>query len=714
MPTVNEKAKPDRHWLQAAHDAGGSKYLRGIDEAPMDLEAAGENEQKLPLMSGTMYSGGLLNVGMAWPVVLDLADTSVVAQQVPVHREHDRNRIVGHTTQIDLAAKHIKFKGVLSGVGIDAEEVKGTARNGFPWRPSLGSGYRRLEYVDRGQKVTVNGRSFSGPLYVARGATIREMGIVTIAGDDNSNAAIAASHQEREMGPFEKWLEAKGFDPATITDGARKFLEAQYKVEQDAAEKASAGGTINAGHRDSGAGSLDTVELMKSMRREFRGEQLRISQIQAAFGGRFPEEEARAIADENYTAEKAELHVLRAGRPQSPAFSSDSGEEDANVYACAMARANGVREATLEAMFGEQTVDKASGSKWNGFGPQAMMDVVMLKAGFSWSGSRKSIDYLSRHREAELKLKAAGFSQTTLATALTLTARAIAKSTWAALTPKWPAFCGVKSHNDFKAVTHVQINAAGSVQVVGPTGQLPSMSLSHATTSLQLKTFGTRLTTTRQDKINDDIGAFGEIPKVLTRAMSVRVDEEAAKVLLALIAGGSFFTTAKGNALASGGSSAFAHSSLGSAVQLFDDRVDSEGKPYALEADRLFGGTALAEPFLSMYTSDKIVTGSTGKNLDNNIYRGRYQGFTSTFLSNTRLRDQDKKAYSSQSSTAWLLLCNPELAAVCYIAFLNGNQEPTITDAVVADDILGETSQMYHDVGVGNGDDFAGVYSPGA
>ncbi len=137
MPaTTSTKKKLNRKWLEAARKFGGVKYLRGYDCEPMKLTAAaGQGEGALPTVSGQMYSGGLLHVGMGLPVVLDLSLTTLVSQAIPMHREHDRNRIVGHTDVIDLAASNITFTGVLSGVGPDAQEVKGTSKNGFPWRP---------------------------------------------------------------------------------------------------------------------------------------------------------------------------------------------------------------------------------------------------------------------------------------------------------------------------------------------------------------------------------------------------------------------------------------------------------------------------------------------------------------------------------------------------------------------------------------------------
>lgn len=720
------RRKPDRNWLKAARQFGGVKYLRGYDSEPMKLTAAaGEGGDGLPTVTGQMYSGGLLNVGMNYPVVLDLSTTTLLSQAIPMHREHDRDRIVGHTESIDLAASHITFTGVLSGVGPDAVEVKGTAANGFPWRPSLGAGYSQLEFVGAGESVEVNGRTFTGPLNVARGATIREMGIVTIAGDDESYAAIAAGFQESSAMSFEEWLASLGFDVATLSDEQKAGLQSTFDAANKPVEAAGEGGdgeevkkveaknrtrnVINAG---APAGSSNTA-LFAGVRAEMRREAIRMNSIRAAFGGRFPEEEAKALADESYTKDKAELFVLRAGRPSTTAISADK-DEDPNLYACAMARTQGVQEKTLAAMFGEKAVSETNSSRFRGFGPQAMMDVIMLRAGYSWSGSRKTDDYLHRHREAEIKLKAAGFSSASLSSALQSTVRAIVLETWEAQKPKWPTFCGVRNHSDFKIHKHIRINAAGSVRVVGADGQLSSMSLETTEATLQLKTLGTRLTLTRQDKIDDDLGILAQVPKVLTRAFAVRVDEEAFKMLLSLISGGTFFTTAKGNALAAGAGSAFAYSSLQSAEQLFEDLVDSNGKVFLNEPDRLLGGSALKAPFNEMFKSEKIVTGSTGKNLESNIFHGRFQPFTSSFINNTKIRDQDKKALTGQSSTAWLLLCDPAVMATVYIAFLNGQQTPIVSDAVVSDDILGETMQMYHDVGVGAGDDVAGVYSPGA
>ena len=113
----------------------------------------------------------------------------------PILRDHDLAKVVGHTDQIAINAGSITLTGVISGTGPDAEEVKATAKNGFPWQASIGAPATQMAFVDRGEKVTVNGRSFTGPIYVARKAVLREVSFVALGADDNTSARVAAQAQ---------------------------------------------------------------------------------------------------------------------------------------------------------------------------------------------------------------------------------------------------------------------------------------------------------------------------------------------------------------------------------------------------------------------------------------------------------------------------------------------------------------------------------------
>lgn len=711
------KKRPDRDWIFASQDHG-KKYLRGTDGDATDLVASGENEAKLPIITGTAYSGGILNVGFGWPVVVDLAGASVSLQTIPIHREHDRDRLVGHTESIDLAATKVKFKGVISGVGEDAEEVKGTARNGFPWRPSIGASFQKLEYVDREQTVKVNGRNFSGPIYIARGSVIRELSVVTVPGDDKSDAAIAAKLQESEMNEFELWLQANGFDPATVTPQQKIFLTAQFEASKKAPPP-----TPPSNPNPAPAPNLPARDdLFASMRKELlsdmRAEESRLTGIRAAFGGEHPEEMVRAIKDPEYTPEKAELFVVRASRPKAPSLSSENLTLSTNTIHAAMCRNQGVKSETLEKLFGKDATHEAQSSRYDGYGIQAMMETHMVLAGFSWhhGHSRKSSEYMHRAKEAETKLKASGFATVSLNNALQSVVRALLIDSYGSVLQSWRHFCGIRNHSDFKIVKYYRMDASGSIREVGPDGQLPSLSLTASEYSNQLKTYGGTLTLTRQDRINDDIGMFGQMPKVIGREFSNRIDESIYKFLLALFAGGTFFHANKRNKK-TGAGSALSYAALSASAAAFGSLLDAKKKPFnTVPASRLTTPLALQELADNFFDAEKvIIAGSTDKErLDKNSHKGKYRNVSSTWLDNTDIRDQDGAALTGQSATRWMMHGDPAVAAPVYVAFLNGQEQPTIQEAITPADILGEAVQFFHDWGVGAGDEYSAIENVGA
>jgi hypothetical protein len=65
-------------------------------------EAAGEDgKPKLPTFTGNAYTGAPMRPeGWYRPVVVDLAGVRVPSQHRPILRQHDHNRIVGHSTEV--------------------------------------------------------------------------------------------------------------------------------------------------------------------------------------------------------------------------------------------------------------------------------------------------------------------------------------------------------------------------------------------------------------------------------------------------------------------------------------------------------------------------------------------------------------------------------------------------------------------------------------
>ena len=115
------------------------------------IEAAASDSAGTKLRTFTMvaYSGGPMDVGFGYPVVVDLAGMTVSDKPRPIFRDHDPGKVVGHTTSVDVKAKSIKVSGVISGTNEHAEDVLTAADNGFPWQASIGAKIKKMEFAEK-------------------------------------------------------------------------------------------------------------------------------------------------------------------------------------------------------------------------------------------------------------------------------------------------------------------------------------------------------------------------------------------------------------------------------------------------------------------------------------------------------------------------------------------------------------------------------------
>ena len=112
-----------------------------------ELEAqvkAAEGQPRLRKFSMTAYTGVPMQIGFAYPIIVDLEGITVPSQKRPILRDHDASLIVGHTEAIDVSAQRLRVAGVLSGYSEDdgdedspsmsaTREIIRLASRGFPW-----------------------------------------------------------------------------------------------------------------------------------------------------------------------------------------------------------------------------------------------------------------------------------------------------------------------------------------------------------------------------------------------------------------------------------------------------------------------------------------------------------------------------------------------------------------------------------------------------
>ena len=155
------------------------------------------------------YSGGLCNLDpeeWPYPTVFDLAGAQD-RQELPILRDHDQRQKVGQTTSVEYTPSEINADGQMIHLGIDdaADKVLALWKRGAKLQASIKTGLipaDQIRFIPEGETVEVNGRTFNGPVEVVNEFYLREISIVTVGADSETQvfleAALAAAHTKRK------------------------------------------------------------------------------------------------------------------------------------------------------------------------------------------------------------------------------------------------------------------------------------------------------------------------------------------------------------------------------------------------------------------------------------------------------------------------------------------------------------------------------------
>jgi hypothetical protein len=157
--------------------------------APLELKAS--EDPKLPTrFGGVAYSGGLVP---QWGrgIVVDLASTTF-KDRIPMLSQHDHSEGVGVTEKAEVKDHALIIAGSLFSdiEGSRAQRIAQLAQRGMPFEMSIGLFNASDEFFPAGKTAKVNGREFSGPVTVLRGGRVREVSIVTLGADADTEAQM--------------------------------------------------------------------------------------------------------------------------------------------------------------------------------------------------------------------------------------------------------------------------------------------------------------------------------------------------------------------------------------------------------------------------------------------------------------------------------------------------------------------------------------------
>ncbi len=729
---AKRRKRQTAHMIQAA-DKQGPILLESVG-VDWIKAADGDGDAKPKRFSMTAYKGGLIQVDRyPLPLVIDLAGLKARAP-VAILRDHGLSRVVGHADDIAIGGSDVKLAGLISGAGPDAVEVQAAAGNGFPWKASVGvQPDEEPEFVARGERVTVNGKTFTGPLLVARKSTLHEVSILAIAADRTSKvsiAATAAQYEEHDMDKFEQWvINAMGHPSEELREDQIKHLRVKYDAEVKAAADLTKAAEIKAAESNDpkkieAAAKPPLVEVptfdldgvsfaheshlaaIEATAEEYREKvpDGKFGELTTAARKGAIEAKAKALKDKWPAVKLESEHILAAAtykadlmiaeRPKGPAIHSSSQDVSMPAIEAAFCQSAGLKEP--EKHFKPEVLEAAD--NYRNIGIQELLLICASQNGYT-GRPRIGPDNL---REV---IKAA-FSTHTITTMLTTSGNKLLLDGFNRLPQSWRQVAEVRNVSDFKAVTLYRMTADLEYEEVGPGGLIKHGTLGQEDYSIQAKTYARMLGLTRQDIINDDLGAFNDLRNRLGMGAAIKMNKVFWTAWLAAVNAGTFWTAVRGN-YQTGAGTVLGEDGLNAAVKLFRDASGPDNNLLGLEPEILLSGSDLEATNRKLYTSQEVRNTTTStKTLVNNIYFNRFRPVIIPELSNS--------AYTGYSTTQWFLLANPAVLASAVMCFLNGMQAPTIESTDADFNTLGIQSRGYHDWGVTMSEYRASVHSVGA
>lgn len=673
------------------------------EAASVEWLQAASGEEGPKKVSIVAYTGGSMQVAAYYsPVVMDLAGLTAGGESIPLLAYHELTQIVGHGIPA-ISAQRIKIDGVISGTGAAALEVTGAARNGFPWKASVGVIPNKTEYVERGSTAKANGRTFAGPVNIVRGGVLEEVSFVPIAADRRTSVSVAA-HSNPEgpsMDPkFKEWLAAKGFDAEAMSDEQVTLLKASYDAEQKP-EKAKTPPPIpDVKAAGSDGASVDLGLDVADYRKALAAETKRAGAVQAAcqpYAGRIDaaklsEIQAKAI-EENWHADTLEVNLIRAARPVGPAIHvSGTPENMGHVIEAAACRSLGLKD--LDKQFEAPVLEASDKHFRREIGLKEMIFLAARANGYSNSRfSNGDLKTILAHALPPVYAAAAqtGFS---LSGILSNVANKMILDSFNAVESAWRSISAIGSVNDFKTHTRYRLTGNSTYEKLAPGGQIRHGTLDEQSYTISADTFAKMYVFERQDIINDDLGALDGVRQRLGRGGALAINKE---FWTTFLDNSTFFSTAHANLVETSTyalNAADPIASLDKAVETFDLQTDPDGDPIAVQPAILLFPPQVAGSALDLMRSTQVVTGGASSKTRQptvNRYAGAFEPVKSTYLSNS--------SYTGYSTTAWYLLASPADLAVIETVFLNGQQAPTVESADADFDTLGIKLRAYHDFG---------------
>ncbi len=659
--------------------------------------ATDDGGDTLPRFSMIAYTGGpIRTLGFSYPVVVNLAGMSIPTQRRPVRFQHSAFEGVGHTERIAVEDGQLVAEGLVSRDTAAAQEIVASGKKGFPWQASIGASVDELEFIKRDVAVTVNGRKFNGPIYVAHKTTLNEISFVDLGADQQTQARIAAQHhKEMQAMPDPRNPEATDTDvtatsPAPTNDSATSTpADSQRSGNITASDPAAEIDQITARARS----ESDRRQRIQAMTAEVLAQRPELADDLGKL--------AHAALEAGWKPDKYQLEVMRLSRSYNGVGGPRRQEDrlDGSVIEAALCIAGGLDTDVLESQFAERTLDAANRQYRHGLG---LCDTLLIFAQANgYRGvSRGNLKDLLQFAFSDVQ--ASGFSTLSLPGILSNVANKFLRAGFEAVESTWRDIAALRSVRDFKQVSSYSLTGGFVYEEIAPGGELKHATVGETAYTNQAKTYGRMFGIDRRDLINDDLDALTAVPRRLGRGGALKLND----VFWAEFLSNAAFFTAGNSNYAEGVGTALGIDALTQAETMFLDQTDPDGHPLAVAPVILLVPNGLYVPATQIMNSTELRDpSSTKKTPVANPHAGKFRPVRSSYLNNPK--------YTGASGLAWYILADPADMPVIEVAFLNGQQQPTVESADADFNNLGIQMRGYHDFGVAKQEPRGGVKMKG-
>ncbi|HID22322.1 MAG TPA: hypothetical protein EYP14_07965 [Planctomycetaceae bacterium] len=353
----------------------------------------------------------------------------------------------------------------------------------------------------------------------------------------------------------------------------------------------------------------------------------------------------------------------------------------------------------IEAMFDGPTLDVATERFRGGIGLQELLLEAAWANGYTGRNFRDSRAVLRFAFNPTLE---AGFSTVDIGGILSNVANKFLLDGFFSVERTWRNITAVRNVSDFKTVTSYRLLGKDQYEQVSPGGELKHGTLGEEKYENKADTYGLVLAIDRRDIINDDLDAITTVPRKLGRGSGLKINDVFWSTFLA----NSTFFTATNNNYIEGANTALSINGLTDGEVTFMNQVDSDGKPIGIMPAILLVPPALSAIGSQLFNSTELrdTTANTRYSVSN-PHQGKFRVEVSRYQSNAQ--------YTGNSDKAWYLLAEPTDLPVIEVAFLNGQESPTIETAEADFNKLGVQMRGYHDFGVALQDPRGGIKAKG-